>query len=97
MTTARDGLPDTDDFGDYGGPLQNKGAVDVFGETADQRNLYAADVAAMTHTIARAMRSFVGDGTAGSATPAGFVHDAVYTLTSDAAPVVTAVAAMLLM
>jgi hypothetical protein len=78
-------LPDKDSLATYGGPMSNYGAAGVVDPTTDEdagwRNKYAANVAAMTHTIARAACSFLG--TTGGATAiadpsTGFVHDAVW-------------------
>lgn len=89
------GLPNVDAFADYGGPLKNSGPIDPWTESAEQRNLYAANVAAMTHTIARAFRSFLGP-TAGqiaiSDPPTGLAHDAVWLSTaSGMKPIVTGI------
>ena len=79
---AGTGLPDVDSFGRYGGPLQNKGPLDPWTESAEQRNLYAMNVAMMTHTITRAFRTFLGP-TAGQSIapvdpPTGLAHDSVW-------------------
>lgn len=92
---AGTGLPDVDSFARYGGPLQNSGPLDPWTESAEQRNLYAANVAAMTHTIARAFRSFLSGYTAGqtmiSDPPTGMSHDAVWPSPPTPKPSVTGV------
>jgi len=93
------GLPDVDNFGDYGGAISNYvvGMIDpTTDEDAAQRNLYVANIAAMTHTVWRATRSFLGP-TAGQTLVAdptkGFSHDAVWGSTADVRPIGTYVAA----
>lgn len=90
---AGTGLPDVDSFARYGGPLQNSGPLDPWTESAEQRNLYVANVAAMTQTVARAMRSFIaptaGQGTIYDAT--GLAHDAVWGAASGYKPAITGV------
>ncbi len=74
-------LPDVDALSTYGGPLSDYSSVvdPTTDESAVFRNKYAANVAMMTQTAIRAMRSFVG---ATGATPTdpltGFVHAAVW-------------------
>lgn len=72
-----------DSLSTYGGALSNYS--DPIDPTTDEdaawRNKYAANVAAMTHTVTRAARSFLG--TTGGATAiadpsSGFIHDAVW-------------------
>lgn len=77
------GLPERDGFGAYGGALSNySDPVDpTTDEDAAWRNLYAMNVAMMTHTIPRGARSILG--TTGGATQiadpsSGFVHDNVW-------------------
>lgn len=93
------GLPDVDLFPHYGGAVQNYliNVIDpVTDESADQRNLYVANVAAMTHTVWRAIRSFLGP-TAGQTLISepidGFRHDAVWGDTPNVRPVGTYVSA----
>lgn len=73
-------LPDKDSFNAYGGPLSNYSPVvdPTTDEDARSRNRYAANVAMMTHTAVRAMRSFVGVDDGDPDDPGGFVHDAVW-------------------
>lgn len=84
-------LPDVDSLSTYGGALNDYSPVidPTTDESAAYRNKYAANVAMLTHTAARAMRSFVG---ATGATPtdpvSGFVHDAVWGNTAPLKPVV---------
>jgi len=77
------GLPDRDSLDAYGGALSNY--TDPVDPTTDEdaawRNLYAMNVAMMTHTITRGARSFLGTtgGATGIADPSsGFVHDNVW-------------------
>lgn len=78
------GLPGVDNFAAYGGAIANY-LIDVIDPTTDEdaavRNVYVANVAAMTNTVTRAMLSFLGP-TAGqtmlSAPLKGFVHDSVW-------------------
>jgi hypothetical protein len=73
------GLPDVDSLSTYGGAKEDYAPVEDYttDEAAAHRNLYAANVAAMTHTATRAWVSFVGN--ASSATdPASNIHDAVW-------------------
>lgn len=77
------GLPDRDSLDSYGGPMSDYSEpVDpTTDESAAWRNLYAMNVAMMTHTITRGARSFLG--TTGGATAiadpsSGFVHDNVW-------------------
>lgn len=74
-------LPDKDALTTYGGPLNNYSAVrdPTTDEDAAWRNKYACNVAMMTHTAVRAMRSFVGATAADPTDPvSGFVHDALW-------------------
>lgn len=87
-------LPDRDSISTYGGALSNYGSVidPTTDEDAAWRNKYAANVAMMTHTITRGVRSFLG--TSGGATSVadpstGFVHDAVWGDSSSVKPSVT--------
>ena len=74
-------LPDVDSLNTYGGARSDYAPVvdPVTDESAVFRNRYAANVAMMTQTVPRAMRSFVG---ATGATPtdpvSGFVHAALW-------------------
>lgn len=91
------GLPDRDSLSSYGGAMQNYAEpVDpTTDEDAAHRNLYAMNVAAMTHSATRAARSFLGTtggGTAIADPSSGFIHDAVWGDTSDVKPSVTHVA-----
>lgn len=74
------GLPGIDSLATYGGQLANYAPVEdpTTDEDAAWRNLYASNVAGATHTLPRALRSFVGHGTAPTDPPSGFVHDAVW-------------------
>lgn len=90
-------LPDTDSLSTFGGPMTNYSEVvdPTTDETADHRNAYVADVAAMTHTTWRAIRSFLvpTSGTTGIADPStGFVHDAVWGSSASVKPVGTYIA-----
>lgn len=71
-------LPDTADVDTYGGLKVNHAPVvdSSKQEAADDRNKYVADVAAMTHTLVRAMCTF--DPGATVADPATNIHDAVW-------------------
>jgi hypothetical protein len=73
-------LPDTDALSTYGGALQNYSAVvdPTTDEDADSRNTYAGNVAMMTHTIVRAIRSFTGDSASPGDPGSGLIHDAVW-------------------
>lgn len=74
-------LPDVDSLATYGGPLADYSPVvdPTTDESAVFRNKYAANVAMMTHTAVRAMRSFVGQAGVDPIDPVvGFVHDAVW-------------------
>jgi hypothetical protein len=91
------GLPDTDSLGTYGGALANySNVVDpTTDESADYRNLYAMNVAMMTHTVWRACRSFLGPtaGSTGIADPtSGFVHDSLWGASADVKSIGTYVA-----
>ena len=86
------GLPDVDSFGRYGGPLQNKGPLDPWTESAEQRNLYAMNVAAMTQTIWRAHRTFLSPsgGQSVISDPTGLAHESVWpAIATGMKPVVT--------
>lgn len=84
------GLPGVDSIADYGGVFINDGNVEdpQTDESAAFRNLYAANVAALTHTAARAIRSFLGHATTPSDPGSGFVHDAVWDSSNDVKPTV---------
>lgn len=76
-------LPDRSSLSTFGGALSNYS--DVVDPTTDEdaawRNKYVTDVAMMTHTVTRAVRSFLGTtgGATGIADPSsGLVHDAVW-------------------
>lgn len=73
------GLPGIDDLNSYGGVKSNYAPVEdpTVDESADHRNLYAANVAAMTQTAPRAICRFVGHGTTPT-DPASNVHFAVW-------------------
>jgi len=88
------GLPDRDSLDTYGGPMRNYSDVidPTVEEDADARNLYAMNVAMMTHMLTRAARSFLG--TTGGATAiadpsSGFIHDAAWGDLSSVKPSVT--------
>lgn len=83
------GLPGIDDFASYGGALANYAAVEdpTTDEDASWRNLYAANVAAMTQTIARAWCAFEGHGTT-PVDPASNIHGAVWGDSLGVKPVV---------
>lgn len=87
-------LPSVDTLSTYGGALEDYSEVvdPTTDESAAWRNKYAANVAMMTHTAPRAIRSFLG--TTGGATAiadpsSGFVHDAVWGDTASVKPSVT--------
>ena len=87
-------LPDRDALSTYGGALDNYGQMTdpTTDEDAAWRNKYVANVAMMTHTVTRAVRSFLG--TSGGATSiadpsTGFIHDAVWGDSSTVKPSVT--------
>lgn len=87
-------LPDRDTLATYGGPMSNYSEpVDpTVDEDAAYRNYYAANVAMMTHTITRAVRSFLGTtgGATAIADPAsGLVHDALWGDGASVKPSVT--------
>lgn len=89
-------LPDIDALSTYGGPLNNY--APIVDPTTDEdvafRNKYATNVAMMTHTAPRAMRSFVGVSGANPTDPLiGFVHDAVWGNTTVLKPVLVRSAA----
>jgi hypothetical protein len=91
------GLPGRDNLSSYGGRMQNySDPVDpTTDEDAEWRNKYAANVAAMTHTIPRAVRSFLGStaGATAIADPStGFIHDAVWGDSSIVKPSATYIA-----
>lgn len=93
------GLPDVDNAGTYGIVSENYVVGVVDPETDEDfaaRNVYVANVAAMTQTIWRAMRSFVGP-TSGQTLLAeplgGFQHAAVWGATPNVKPVATLVSA----
>lgn len=74
-------LPDVDSLSTYGGALSDYSPVvdPATDESAVFRNKYAANVAMMTQTAARALRSFVGQTAAEPIDPTvGFVHAAVW-------------------
>ena len=84
-------LPAVDSLATYGGALANYSPV--VDPTTDEdvafRNKYAANVAMATHTLTRAMRSFVGqNGVDPIDPPSGFVHDAVWGSSPGVKPVV---------
>lgn len=84
-------LPAVDSIATYGGAKQDYSPVvdPTTDEDAASRNKYAANVAMATHTLVRAMRSFVGvNGAAPTDPVSGFVHDAVWGSTPDVKPVV---------
>jgi hypothetical protein len=90
-------LPDRDTLATYGGPMANyNDPVDpTTDEDASFRNKYAANVAMMTHTVARAARSFLGStgGATQIADPtSGFVHDALWGDTAAVKPNATYIA-----
>lgn len=90
-------LPDRDAIDTYGGSKQNYSAIVDLSreEDAAHRNKYAANVAMMTHTVTRAVRSFLGT-TAGATSIAdpstGFVHDAVWGDSATVKPAATYIA-----
>jgi hypothetical protein len=74
-------LPDVDSLATYGGALSDYSPVvdPTTDESVVFRNKYAANVAMMTQTAARAMRSFVGQTGVTPIDPTvGFVHAAVW-------------------
>jgi len=73
------GLPDVDSIEDYGGLKDDYAPVEDSStdESADHRNLYAANVAALTQTAPRAMCRFVGHATTPT-DPTSNVHFAVW-------------------
>lgn len=73
------GLPGIDSLSSYGGAKTNDAPVEdnSTDESADHRNLYAANVAGMTQTVDRAWCRFVGHGTTPT-DPASNVHAAVW-------------------
>lgn len=74
-------LPNIDSLDTYGGPMADAFAVvdPTTDESAKFRNWYAMNVAMLTHTGLRAMRSFVGVNGANPTDPlSGFVHDALW-------------------
>jgi hypothetical protein len=84
-------LPAVDSLATYGGALENYSPVvdPTTDEDATSRNKYAANVAMATHTLVRAIRSFVGVNGANPTDPvSGFVHDAVWGSTPDVKPTV---------
>lgn len=82
-------LPDSADVDTYGGLKVNHAPVvdSSKQESASNRNSYVADVAAMTHTIVRAMCTF--DPGASVADPPVNIHDAVWGSSAPVKPVVT--------
>jgi hypothetical protein len=72
------GLPGTDALTDYGGPLNNYAPiVDAStDEDAGWRNLYAMNVAMMTHTACRAWCAFVAGSSPSD--PVSNVHDSLW-------------------
>lgn len=83
------GLPNADTFANYGGALRDYpiGVSDpTLEESASLRNIYVANIAGMTHTIDRAMRSFMvpTSGQVGITDATGVAHDSVW---GDAASV----------
>lgn len=87
------GLPNADHFSTYGGALANYpiGVTDpTKEEDAALRNIYVANIAGMTRTIDRAVRSFMVP-TSGQAVGAfvdgtGIAHDAVWGSDSSVKP-----------
>lgn len=82
-------LPAITSLNGLGGAIKNY--ADPVDPTTDEhvkfRNWYVTDVAAMGHTAARAMRSFVGVNGADPTDPAsGFVHDALWGSTGPLKP-----------
>ena len=85
-------LPDVDSLATYGGPLSDYSPVvdPTTDESAVFRNKYAANVAMMTQTAARAMRSFVGQTAATPIDPTvGFVHAAIWGAGPSVKPALT--------
>jgi hypothetical protein len=85
-------LPDVDSLSTYGGALSDYSPVvdPTTDESAVFRNKYAANVAMMTQTACRAMRSFVGQTGATPIDPVvGFVHAAVWGAGPSLKPTVT--------
>ena len=84
-------LPKVTSLNEYGGPLKNYSPVldPTVDEGAVYRNRYATDVAAMSHTAARAITSFL---TANGANPTdpltGFIHDATWGNLSGVKPAI---------
>jgi hypothetical protein len=83
------GLPGVDSLADYGDAKSDYAPVEdpTTDESAEHRNLYAANVAAMTQTAPRAIYRFIGHGT----TPtdaASNVHYAVWGNDVDVKPAV---------
>lgn len=74
------GLPEVDGIATYGGALANYQPPEdpTTDEDAAWRNLYVMNVAGMTHTLVRAMRSFLGNATTPGDPSTGFVHDSVW-------------------
>lgn len=84
-------LPNIDSLDTYGGAFRDYSApVDpTTDELAKYRNWYAMNVAAMTHTAPRAMRTFVTVNGADPTDPvSGFVHDAVWGSSNTVKPTV---------
>ncbi len=74
-------LPDVDSLATYGGPLSDYSPVvdPTTDESAVFRNKYTANVAMMTQTAVRAIRSFIAQTGADPIDPViGFVHAAVW-------------------
>jgi hypothetical protein len=83
------GLPGIDSLSTYGDAKSNYAPVEdpTTDEDAAHRNLYAANVAAMTQTAPRAICRFVGHGTTPT-DPASNVHFAVWGNDVSVKPVV---------
>lgn len=73
------GLPDVDALTSYGGAKENYAPVEdsTTDEDAEHRNLYAGNVAMMTHTAVRAWVRLKGHASSPT-DPSSNVHDAVW-------------------
>lgn len=74
------GLPGIDSLATYGGEKADYAPIEdpTTDESAEHRNIVFANVAAMTQTSCRAMRSFTGHATTPADPVSGFVHAAVW-------------------